>query len=98
MLLVYLFAYFTRVNFCPFFFLLVSGVAACDCGTRWTFILTVLALSCIVCISMDTNCAPLATDLFWFCYEREFLMSLSEVSKLKLLEPSIQSLDISMNC
>ena len=27
---------------------------------------------------MGTNCAPLVADLFLFCYERDFMMSLSE--------------------
>ena len=27
---------------------------------------------------MGTNCAPLVADLFMFCYEREFMMSLSD--------------------
>ena len=27
---------------------------------------------------MGTNCAPLVTDLFRFCYERDFMMSLSD--------------------
>ena len=27
---------------------------------------------------MDTNCAPLIADLFLFCYERDFMMSLSD--------------------
>ena len=27
---------------------------------------------------MDTNCAPLDADLFLFCYERDFMMSLSD--------------------
>ena len=27
---------------------------------------------------MGTYCAPLVADLFLFCYEREFLMSLSD--------------------
>ena len=26
---------------------------------------------------MGTNCAPLVVDLFLFCYERDFMMSLS---------------------
>ena len=26
---------------------------------------------------MGTNCAPLVADLFLFCYERDFMMSLS---------------------
>ena len=31
----------------------------------------------IVGIPMGTNCAPLVSDLFLFCYERDFIMSLS---------------------
>ena len=31
----------------------------------------------IVGISMGTNCAPLVADLFLFCYERDFMTSLS---------------------
>ena len=27
---------------------------------------------------MGTNCAPLVSDLFLFCYERDFMMSLSD--------------------
>ena len=27
---------------------------------------------------MCTNCAPLFADLFLFCYERDFMMSLSD--------------------
>ena len=27
---------------------------------------------------MDTNCAPLVAELFLFCYERDFMMSLSD--------------------
>ena len=27
---------------------------------------------------MGTNCAPLVADLFLFCYERDFFMSLSD--------------------
>ena len=32
----------------------------------------------IVGIPMGTNCAPLEADLFLFCYERDFMLSLSE--------------------
>ena len=32
----------------------------------------------VVGISMGTNCAPLVADLFLFCYERDFMMSLSD--------------------
>ena len=27
---------------------------------------------------MDTYCAPLVADVFLFCYERDFIMSLSD--------------------
>ena len=27
---------------------------------------------------MGTNCVPLVADLFLFCYERDFMLSLSE--------------------
>ena len=27
---------------------------------------------------MGTNCGPLVADLFLFCYERDFMLSLSE--------------------
>ena len=32
----------------------------------------------VVGISMGTNCAPLAADLFLIFYERDFMMSLSD--------------------
>ena len=32
----------------------------------------------VVWIPMSTNCAPLVADLFLFCYERDFMMSLSD--------------------
>ena len=31
----------------------------------------------VVGIPMGTNCAPLVADLFLFCYDRDFMMSLS---------------------
>ena len=31
------------------------------------------------------NCAPLVADLFLFCYERDFMMSLSDGNRLMLL-------------
>ena len=34
----------------------------------------------IVGIPMGTNCAPLAADLFLFCYERDFMLSLSDTN------------------
>ena len=34
----------------------------------------------IVGIPMGTNCAPLVADLFLFCYERDFMKDLKEIS------------------
>ena len=39
----------------------------------------------VVGIPMGTNCAPLVANLFLFCYERDFMMSLSDESRLMLL-------------
>ena len=44
----------------------------------------------IVGIPMAANCAPLDADLFLFCYERGFILSLldnNQTDKLKLLTP-----------
>ena len=40
----------------------------------------------IVCIPMGTNCAPLVADLFLFCYERDFMTSLSDVKQTEIIE------------
>ena len=40
----------------------------------------------IVGIPMDTNCAPLVADLFSFCYERDFMLSLSEDNQSGVIE------------
>ena len=40
----------------------------------------------IVGIPMGTNCAPLVADLFLFCYEREFMMSLSVDKNSEIIE------------
>ena len=52
----------------------------------------------IVGIPMGTNCAPLVADLFLFCYERDFMLSLSEdnQSGVMLLKLSILLLGIWM--
>ena len=31
----------------------------------------------VIGIPIGTNCAPLVVDLFLFCYERDFMLSLS---------------------
>ena len=40
----------------------------------------------IVGIPMDTNCAPLVADLFLFCYESDFMLSLSEDTQSGVIE------------
>ena len=35
---------------------------------------------------MGTNCVPLVADLFFFCYEREFMLSLSEDTQSDVFE------------
>ena len=40
----------------------------------------------IVCIPMGTNCAPLVAYLFLFCYEKDFILSLSEDTQSGVIE------------
>ena len=40
----------------------------------------------IVGIPMVTNCAPLVADLFLFCYERDFILSLSDNNQADVVE------------
>ena len=40
----------------------------------------------IVGIPMSTNCAPLVADLFLFCYERDFMLSLSDNNQTDIIE------------
>ena len=35
---------------------------------------------------MGTNCAPLVVDLFLFCYERDFMLSLSDNNQADIIE------------
>ena len=35
---------------------------------------------------MDTNCAPLVADLFLFCYENDFMMSLSDDKQADVID------------
>ena len=35
---------------------------------------------------MDTNCAPLVANLFLFCYERDFLLSLSDDKQADVID------------
>ena len=40
----------------------------------------------VVGIPMGTNCAPLVADLFLFCYERDFMMSLSDDKQVYVID------------
>ena len=40
----------------------------------------------IVGIPIGTNCAPLVAYLFLFCYERDFMTSLSDVKQAEIIE------------
>ena len=40
----------------------------------------------IVGVRMGTNCAPLVADLFLFCYERDFMLSLSDNNQTDIIE------------
>ena len=35
---------------------------------------------------MDTNCTPLVADLFLFCYEREFMLSQTDINQTDIIE------------
>ena len=45
---------------------------------------------------MGTNCAPLVADLFLFCYERDFMMSLSDDKQADIIDSFTLQLDIWM--
>ena len=40
----------------------------------------------VVGIPMGTNCAPLVANLFLFCYERDFMMSLSDDKQADVID------------
>ena len=40
----------------------------------------------IAVIPMDNTCAPLVADLFLFCYERDFMLSLSDINRANVIE------------
>ena len=40
----------------------------------------------IVGIPMGTNCAPLLADLFLFCYERDFMIDLSNGNQANIIK------------
>ena len=39
-----------------------------------------------IVIPIGTNCAPLVGDCFLFCYERDFMTSLSDVKQAEIIE------------
>ena len=54
----------------------------------------------IVGIPIGTNCAPLVADLFLFCYERDFMLSLSDNNQTDIIEafnPTSRYLDYLLN-
>ena len=55
---------------------------------RWPFCWTTFLLIWhqVVGIPMGTNCAPLVADLFLFCYERDFMMSLSDDKQADVID------------
>ena len=38
---------------------------------------------------MSTNCAPLVADLFLFCYERDFMLSLSDNNQTDVIDEAL---------
>ena len=56
----------------------------------WTIFLLDLELTKLyrqtIGIPMGTNCAPLVADLFLFCYERDFMKSLSRENQADIIE------------
>ena len=40
----------------------------------------------IVSISMCTDCAPLVTDLIWICYEKDFMLYLSDINRADVVK------------
>ena len=46
---------------------------------------------------MGTNCAPLVADLFLFCYERDFMLSLSDDNQSGVIEATSRYLDDLLN-
>ena len=45
---------------------------------------------------MGTNCAPLVADLFLFCYERGFMLSMSDNNQTDIIEALTPPPDIYM--
>ena len=82
---------------CPFFPL--NNLNDINCGhVRKCVILSIICLDNIfirfgsklyrkiVGIPMGTNCAPIVADLFLFCYERDFMLSLSDNNQTDVIK------------
>ena len=41
--------------------------------------------------NFGTNCAPLVADLFWFCYKRDFMLSLSDNNQTDIIIEAFNS-------
>ena len=46
---------------------------------------------------MGTNCAPLVADLFLFCYERDFMLSMSDNNQTEAFNSTSRYLDDFLN-
>ena len=60
----------------------------------WTIIFFYLAQSCIEkneYILIDTNCTPLVADLFLFCYQIDFVLSLSDNNQADVIKDVIDA-------
>ena len=53
-------------------------------GTKFTHLLFLNRQ--VVGIPMGTNCAPLVADVLLFCYERDFMMSLSDDKQADIID------------
>ena len=52
----------------------------------WTIYLSDMTRNCIIPIGTTCNCAHLVADLFLFCYERDFMLSLSDHNQGDVVE------------
>ena len=67
-------------------FLLLNNLNDINCGHVMFIRFGSKLYRQIVGIPMGTNCAPLVADLFLFCYERDFMLSLSDNNQADIIE------------
>ena len=74
-------------------FLLLNNLNDINCGHALHYLLDNIFIRFgsklyrqIVCIPIGTTCAPLVADLFMFCYERDFMLSLSDNDQADIIE------------